>query len=236
MSPADMSDLARKNIFDKLKLSGQEISQLGIAWLVFMVAIIPQAYLGGYVNFNANHNIIITQAALMGFALGCAFILHEMGHKFAAQYFRAQAEFKLDQRGLLITMVSIAMGFYLLMPGAVFWNSNLSKYSNIRGRVSAAGPVVNLLLASVSMGLLVFSESPVGSVGWVLFTFGQISFYLNIFLGIFNLLPFWILDGKKILEWSEGVWLAFYLLFILLIVAVKVAIPSYTFNFFFFSL
>ncbi|MHA2365827.1 MAG: hypothetical protein ACXAC7_17850 [Candidatus Hodarchaeales archaeon] len=234
MSSSAPIELEKKNIFDKLQLSGQELSQMGIAWLIFCIAIAPQAILGTIIYGSVDN--VALQGTLIALALGPAFILHELGHKFSAQYFRAQAEFKLDQRGLLITVISMAMGFYLLMPGAVFWRSNLSKYSNIRGRVSASGPVVNLILASLSLGLFVFIDAPVGSVGWVLFSFAHISFYLNIFLGLFNLIPVWILDGKKVLEWSEFVWLSFIMMFFLLIVAAKIAFPGFRFNFFIFSI
>ena len=228
--------LAKKGIFDKLRISGMELSHLGIAWIIFIIAFVPRtlARPQDYIYGNSN-DILMMQFTLTAFAIGFAFIFHEMGHKFSAQYFQAQAEFKLDQRGLLISALSIAMGFYLLAPGAVFWSSNLSKYSNIRGRVSACGPIVNLYLASLSLGFFIFVNSPFGSIGWILYNFGYISFQLNVYLGIFNLIPIWILDGKKIFEWSEMVWLSFLIMFLSLILAMKVFNPHYTFFFFLIS-
>ena len=197
--------IQKKGILDKLKISNQELSHLGIAWFIFIIAFLPQTFLHSYTTTN-DPQFALLNMSIIAFALGFAFIIHEMGHKFAAQYFHAKAEFKLDPRGLLISAVSIALGFYLLAPGAVFWESNLSKYSDIRGRVSASGPIVNMHLACLSIGLLIFRNDPVGSVGWVLFSFGYVSLMLNIFLGLFNMIPVWILDGKKIYEWSEIVW------------------------------
>ena len=228
--------LAKKGIFDKLRLSGVELSHIGVAWLIFIIAFIPQTLVNRQYGLNYDSSMAMFQVTIMAFALGFAFIFHELGHKFSAQYFHAKAEFKLDQRGLLVSVISIAMGFYLLMPGAVFWNSNLSKYSNIRGRVSACGPIVNLYLASLSLGLFIFADSAVGSIGWILFNFGIISFQLNIYLGIFNMIPLWILDGKKIYEWSEMVWLSYLIMFISLILAVKIVIPTYKFYFFLISI
>ena len=205
-----------------LKLSGPELTSLGIAWFVMIIAFVPQAILGSILIFTGATSIFdpefLARSTLMAFALGGAFILHELGHKFMAQRFKARAEFKLDQRGLLITVISMAMGFYLLMPGAVFWQSNLSKYDNVRGRVAAAGPVVNLLLASISLGLMAIGwGAETLSLGWILFTFGNISFYLNVYLGLFNLIPVWILDGKKVLQWNSTVWLTFIFLFVSLV-------------------
>lgn len=226
--------LQRKGIFDKLKISNQELAHIGVAWFIFSIAFAPQMFIQGYASTN-NIYTAMTIVSIASFALGFAFIFHEMGHKFAAQYFKARAEFKLDRRGMLITVISIALRFYLLMPGATFWESNLSKYSDIRGRVSASGPIVNLHLACLSIVFFIFQGSPLGSIGWVLFYFGQISLYLNVFLGIFNLIPVWILDGKKIFEWSEMIWFCYLIMFIIPIIAIKTIFPHYPFNFFFFS-
>ncbi|MHA1991788.1 MAG: hypothetical protein ACW981_10825 [Candidatus Hodarchaeales archaeon] len=218
-----MEKMQKLSIFDRLQISPSELSALGIAWFVIIIAWVPQAIIGSILIFTGGNALLepefLATASLMAFAIGGAFILHEMGHKFAAQRFKARAAFQLDQRGLLITAVSVALGFYLLMPGAVFWQSNLGKYDNIRGRVSAAGPIVNLLLAGISLGLIAIGYgSPTLSIGWVFYTFGQISFYINVYLGLFNLLPIWILDGKKVLAWNETVWLTLIFMFATLII------------------
>lgn len=227
--------LQRRGLFDKLQISNQELAHLGIAWFIFIIAFFPQLFILG-INETGSVDSALAQVSIASFALGFAFIFHELGHKFAAQYFKARAEFKLDARGLLISAVSIALGFYLLMPGATFWQSNLSKYSDIRGRVSASGPIVNLHLACLSIAFFIFRTSPVGTVGWLLFQFGLISLYLNVYLGIFNMIPIWILDGKKIYEWSEMIWFCYLAMFMIPILAIKVAIPSFRFSFFFFSI
>ena len=70
---ADKSMLQKKNIFDKLQLSGDELSQLGFAWLVFMLALMPQAFMNGYISSNSSQTSqLIMEAILMGFAIGCA--------------------------------------------------------------------------------------------------------------------------------------------------------------------
>lgn len=230
--------LQRKGIFDKLQISNQELSHLGIAWFIFIIAFMPQIFYGTY-NSTKNLNYSFLNVSIMAFALGFAFLFHELGHKFAAQYFKARAEFKLDARGLLISAISIAMGFYFLMPGATFWQSNLSEYSDVRGRVSASGPIVNMHLACLSIGLFIFESGAhtIGSIDYILFTFGYISFILNVYLGLFNMLPVWILDGKKIYEWSEMIWFCFIIMFFVPVIAIKIVYPHVTFfNFYFFKI
>jgi len=235
----DYELLQKKGIFDKLKISNQELSHLGIAWFIFIIAFMPQIFIGTY-RITNNSDFALLNVSIIAFALGFSFIFHEMGHKFAAQYFKAKAEFKLDPRGLLISAVSIALGFYLLAPGAVFWESNLSKYSDIRGRVSASGPIVNLHLACLSIGLFIFKDGAalhgIGSIEYILYTFGYISLILNVYLGLFNMIPVWILDGKKIYEWSEMVWFSYLVMFIIPILAMKIVDPNFSMSFFFFRI
>jgi len=52
------------------------------------------------------------------------------------------------------------------------------------------------------------------------------------------MLPVWILDGKKIFEWSEMVWLAYITMFIILILAFRLVFtgPEWAFNFFIISI
>jgi Zn-dependent protease len=47
---------------------------------------------------------------------------------------------------------------------------------------------------------------------------------MNVMLGVFNLIPISVLDGKKIISWNKGAW-AFTLLALLGIVAALILIP-----------
>lgn len=234
----------------KLQLSGSELSSLGIAWIIFIIAFVPQALISGILSLVPGESVLsptlTSQLSLIAFAIGGAFILHELGHKFAAQRFKAHAQFRLDREGMLITVVSIVLGFYFLVPGATFWQSELAQYDNIRGRVAVSGPIVNLFLGCFSLGCIGFGLNTNGMdlstainqgllvvLEWIALNFGLISFFLNVYLGIFNLIPVWILDGKKILDWNELVWITMVIMFCLLIVAAKIAI-NLPFNFFIF--
>lgn len=60
--------------------------------------------------------------------------------------------------------------------------------------VSLAGPFSNFILAIISSLLLKFNHFPVFVTSVLIQFIG-----LNIFLGVFNLLPIWPLDGSKVL-------------------------------------
>lgn len=77
-------------------------------------------------------------------------------------------------------------------------SGRVSKERN--GKISIAGPAVNLVFALMFLGLFFLVQD--GFIGRI-FAFG---FLINSWLALFNLLPFWILDGKKVLKWNKLVY------------------------------
>jgi Zn-dependent protease len=130
-----------------------------------------------------------------------AFIIHELGHKFLAQFYRAWAEFRVLFYGVVITAIS-ALPFFpfkFIAPGAVMISGNLSRSRN--GRVSLIGPLTNLamgtgFLIAYLLLAMVDSANPVLLVGA----------RFNGFIGFFNMIPFMGLDGQKIFSWNKLIW------------------------------
>jgi Zn-dependent protease len=130
-----------------------------------------------------------------------AFIIHEFGHKFLAQFYRAWAEFRVLLYGAVITAFSALpiLPFKFIAPGVVWVSGNLSQSRS--GRVSWIGPLTNLAMGTgflVSYFILAAldSASPVLLVG----------VWFNGFIAFFNLIPFMGLDGQKIFGWNKLVW------------------------------
>lgn len=127
------------------------------------------------------------------------FMIHELSHKFVAQRYGAWAEFRMYLPGLMLALFMSLFGFLFAAPGAVHVQGRITDEQN--GRISAAGPGVNLMF-----GLL-------GIVGWI-YTSGNVSMiffmfaYINVFLGFFNLLPIPPLDGSKIFRWNPALHVA----------------------------
>jgi len=128
------------------------------------------------------------------FTAGTGFLLHELGHKFVAQHYGYWAEFRASNKMLFIMLVTAFMGFLFAAPGAVYIHGHVNRKTN--GIISAAGPLVNLVLA------LMFFALMLGTSG-LLQTIGMFGMRINAFLGIFNMIPFGVFDGKKIKKWSE---------------------------------
>ncbi|MFX0051828.1 MAG: site-2 protease family protein [Candidatus Hodarchaeota archaeon] len=198
----------RKTFLDRLHLSVHELSELGIGWLISSFVIL---YITGMLTFVIQEGRIPDTLLIYLFILGISFFVHELMHKFTAIKYGARAQFKLSREALIITVIGLIIGFPILATGAVYWWGETAASPGIRGRVSAAGPVSNLILASIffiiqGIGVAVVAESP--TLGMLLFTIGFTGVWLNAFLGFFNMLPLGMLDGAKVLAWDPKIWVS----------------------------
>jgi len=149
--------------------------------------------------------------------VGSGFVLHEMGHKLVAISYGAQAKFRMWTQGLVFMLITSLFGFLFAAPGAVYIYSNrITTRQN--GIISVAGPIVNIILVLVFIGLALvapirqyftfladLSEPGFGMAHGVLnvWLFGA---SINLLLALFNMIPASPLDGSKVFRWSKAVW------------------------------
>jgi Zn-dependent protease len=147
-------------------------------------------------------NIPFYLLAIMAFcAVMTGFFLHEVAHKYMAQKYGSWAEFRAWPLYLLIAIATAFFGVILAMPGAVYHKGYLTKEQT--GKVSAAGPVINTIIASIILPVILFVPGipfEVGVLLWMVFS-------VNVIIGCFNLVPFFGLDGTKIIKWNILIWL-----------------------------
>ncbi len=132
-----------------------------------------------------------------------AFVLHELAHKFSAQFYGLWAEFRASFGGLLLALgVSAGLGVVVAPPGAVVIRGPASDRE--AGVISVWGPVVNIVLAGVCLPLwLLTDQSQVARTGLPLAeNFFQLVLFINVVLAAFNMIPVKPLDGSKIVRWS----------------------------------
>ncbi|MBI1936419.1 metalloprotease [Candidatus Woesearchaeota archaeon] len=131
--------------------------------------------------------------------VGIGFLLHELGHKLVAQKYGCFAEFRSFDGMLVLAVAMSFLGVVFAAPGAVMIEGKVSRRKS--GWISAAGPIVNLLLAAAFFGM---SFAGLGTLRAVAYY----GFIINSWLALFNMIPFWLFDGHKILKWSKTAYFA----------------------------
>ena len=126
-------------------------------------------------------------------AFTLSFLLHEIAHKFTAQYYNMWAEFRLTLQGALITLVSIFLPFKIISPGAVMIMG--SGNSETVGKTALSGPITNMIISTFCILFALITQE--------LFWFIA---FINAFLALFNLIPFGVFDGLKVFRWNKIYW------------------------------
>lgn len=175
------------------RIPPRERRDLLIAWLAISVAFTLIYIRGGIDPIGFVFFFVMSLVTV-----GVAFVLHELAHKFAAMRYGYWAEFKKDNQMLLVAVVMAALvGVVFAAPGATYVYGNATRTEN--GRISAAGPITNLLLCIPFAALWVFGGG--GLIGLV----GLVGLRINAMIAAFNMLPISVLDGRKVLAWNPAI-------------------------------
>jgi Zn-dependent protease len=174
--------------------SKREIKDLLKAWIAISLVIAYLNFLGllDIENMSFFSKIIIAAATI-----GIGFLFHEIAHKIAAQRYGCFAEFRASNFMLVIAFIMALIGFPFIIfaPGAVIIAGPAGKKRN--GIISFVGPATNFALAIIFFMLsFYFVEESLTKI----FNFGGL---VNTSIGLFNLIPLGVLDGKKILNWNK---------------------------------
>ncbi len=180
----------QKKIFG-IETSNKEIFDILKAWIAISLAF--SILLSGSMGITLLFYFLIS-----GFTVGIGFLFHELAHKLMAQKYKCWAEFRSMDHMLIIAIVCSFFGFVLAAPGAVMIRGTMLKEEY--GKISAAGPLMNFILAIVFFGIMLISSNE------YVVLIGNYGFFVNTWLGLFNLIPFGIFDGIKIYRWNKYVW------------------------------
>ena len=195
----------------KITFTSIEVKEIILSAIVLSIAF-AIAYSNGVQHLDF---VKLPTLILFAFiAVGIGFLAHELiGHKIIAQRLGLHAEYKMWRFGLVIALLSSLAGFVFAAPGAVYvsarldlWGRSAGVSRRKMGFVSLAGPLVNLGLAVVFFMLNLFHPSGLFSL----------AVFVNIWLGIFNMLPIPPLDGSKVFAWDKRIWIAVFAVLIAL--------------------
>jgi len=155
------------------------------------------------------------KAIILLFTVGIGFMTHEMGHKYAAEKFGSPTRFMMWPQGILLMLLIAPLGFVFAAPGAVYIFKRLGRREN--GIISLAGPLMNMLLFVIFAGIIILSNLfniGLSSTVYMICTLGM---WINALLATFNLLPIFILDGAKIIAWDFKIWLAAFVIALMML-------------------
>lgn len=135
-------------------------------------------------------------------------LFHELAHKFVAQGNGLVSDFRLDPNMAIFSLFSIILPIKIIAPGVVL--SSGEYRLDTAGRISMAGPLTNILIGGI---FLVFSSFM--PIDWIVVVFLLASRF-SFDMALFNMLPFYVLDGAKVLRWNQSI---FILIFSLSVIA-----------------
>jgi Zn-dependent protease len=188
----DLLQQQKQIYIGKINTSETELRDLVKAWIAISIAF--AFVMRGFVGLSFYQVFIVAAVTV-----GTGFLLHELGHKIVAQRYGCFAEFRsFDQMLLLAVLMAYFAGIVFAAPGAVMINGPVGIRRN--GKISMAGPAVNLVLALAFLWFLFMGP------GGILAIIAFYGFFINSWLALFNLIPIGNFDGRKILRWNKTVY------------------------------
>ena len=178
-----------------------EIRDLIIAFIVISIAFAISS-----VGLDAYGLLSILPIIMVGVGIG--FLLHELGHKYVAMEYGYWSEFKAWPLGLVIALATAFIGWVFAAPGVVHtYADNMT--DEINGKISIAGPMANMVLALIFIvtAALIYPFKSYLAIIQLIYLICTVGFSVNSFLAAFNLLPFYSLDGIKVLKWNTKIWI-----------------------------
>ncbi|MCL5420635.1 MAG: M50 family metallopeptidase [Candidatus Parvarchaeota archaeon] len=205
------------------RFSTKEVEDILIAWVAlsfaFAVVLYPISGKGFLLYFLASFIV-----------LGAAFILHELMHKFVAQSYGYEAQFRMFPFFLILAVVmALLIGFVFALPGATIFEPDPQEpytdpkgFTERYGKISLAGPLIDIVAGFIFLGLFFLlymfigtnANGPAAAFGYIVTGLGA---FISFYLAAFNMLPlgsvsFVGLDGYKVWRWNRVYWAIFFIL------------------------
>jgi Zn-dependent protease len=183
----------------KFSFSETELKQLGLAILLLSIAF--ALALSGF-SRNRETGLFIVMLIVSFIIVSTGFALHEIAHKLVAQSYGHWAEFRYSEMGLFMALIFGFIGFLIAVPGAVYISGRVTEEQN--GKISAAGPLTNVLLALLFLGI--FALGVFAGIDFLILV-GYFGALINPIIAAFNMIPIHPLDGSKILRWNISIYI-----------------------------
>jgi len=173
--------------------------------------------------FNTLFNIGGLVATFIAVLTG--FLGHELMHREVARRLGYIAYFRAWFVGLLLALVTALTRFFIIAtPGATVIGPKVWGYPRRDDelKIALAGPATNIVFAVIFLPLSLLLPAPFSS-------YASIIYATNAWLGFFNMLPLAlpgiVVDGFRIFRNNIKVWIAVFIVSVLLMIPMFVPIP-----------
>ncbi len=200
------------------KLEKSEIWHLGVAFLMLFLMIYHT-----YINmmlitsliFKWQYGIPLTAYDILVTPLPTAlmfcfaFLFHELAHLYTGRHFHFQSRFCLVESGVRLTLIALLLGVPIGLPGAaVSVGIDPDTDKNKMGAIKTAGPAMNLIFGALCLSASLLIPPSMDLLKTVFLQGAG----LNFMLGAFNMIPKefkgFAMDGKFIIKWKKGLYIA----------------------------
>lgn len=197
-----------KNIMGVIAERGVAVA-FGLSRNEIRVAV-ASALVLGLATMYTKLGLTIDPVSVLEFVLiaGIAAVAHDLGHRFVAGRFNAETEYKFWKIGTLIVIATSLLHMPFAQPSRTIINEPRDPDKprltlQEKGLIYLAGPAV-----SFGFVLLFAAMIPLGGT---LADIGVTGISLNLLAAVYNLMPFWPMDGDHIRKWNPGLYLLIFL-------------------------
>ena len=170
----------------------EELKDILVSVVALTAAFSILLYLHGNPPFNVDPLVTVGTSLLL---VTTAFLLHELSHRYVARSYGGTAFFKVWPFGILLAIMTSFLGIIFAAPGAVNI-SGVYREDQI-GKTALAGPATNIIIGT-AFYVAAFLMTPY-TLLWVVIGYVGV---INLWFGLFNLIPIPPLDGSKIMRWD----------------------------------
>ncbi|MHA1636621.1 MAG: site-2 protease family protein [Candidatus Thorarchaeota archaeon] len=136
------------------------------------------------------------------------YMIHEMAHKFTAQFYGMWSEFRMTRQGWYLSIIAILFSIPIFGTGVVYTSGAKSMEED--GKVNLAGPFSNFIVAAILTVIAIYIPlmAPLTGLSAIFIIFAlQYGIIINAMIGLFNMIPFQPFDGGTIREWDLRIWI-----------------------------
>ncbi|MFX1536391.1 MAG: hypothetical protein ACFFDI_19405, partial [Promethearchaeota archaeon] len=102
-----------------------------------------------------------------------------------------------DPNMAMFSLFSVVFPIKIIAPGVVLSSGDYRL--DTPGRISMAGPLTNILIGGIFLAFISFMP-----FDWAVIVLLYVSKF-SFDLALFNMLPFYVLDGTKVLRWDKAI-------------------------------